>query len=210
MKKILILLTFSLISIICSAHPHSWIDMKNNVLIEEGKLIGFQMEWTLDEMASSSLIYEMKVSENKLETRKEITKDMQNTAISNHYFSYLYDENNQPIKYTTKPKNTYFEIKNNQVIFHITFYLTNPQEVKNRRFKLFTYEPSYYISMNYEDSNALLLSDVDRLCKLELKKPQINADLKEYASNLDKSDNPDENLSLGAQFAQEVAIICKK
>ncbi|MDP8080385.1 DUF1007 family protein [Phocoenobacter skyensis] len=210
MKKILILLTFSFISIICSAHPHSWIDMKNNVLIEEGKLIGFQMEWTLDEMASSSLIYEMKVSENKLETRKEITKDMQNTAISNHYFSYLYDENNQPIKYTTKPKNTYFEIKNNQVIFHITFYLTNPQEVKNRRFKLFTYEPSYYISMNYEDSNALLLSDVDRLCKLELKKPQINADLKEYASNLDKSDNPDENLSLGAQFAQEVAIICKK
>ncbi|MDP8051164.1 DUF1007 family protein [Pasteurella atlantica] len=210
MKKILILLTFSLISIICSAHPHSWIDMKNNVLIEEGKLIGFQMEWTLDEMASSSLIYEMKVSENKLETRKEITKDMQNTAISNHYFSYLYDENNQPIKYTTKPKNTYFEIKNNQVIFHITFYLTNPQEVKNRLFKLFTYEPSYYISMNYEDSNALLLSDVDRLCKLELKKPQINADLKEYASNLDKSDNPDENLSLGAQFAQEVAIICKK
>ncbi|MDP8033717.1 DUF1007 family protein [Pasteurella atlantica] len=210
MKKILILLTFSLISIICSAHPHSWIDMKNNVLIEEGKLIGFQMEWTLDEMASSSLIYEMKVSENKLETRKEITKDMQNTAISNHYFSYLYDENNQPIKYTTKPKNTYFEIKNNQVIFHITFYLTNPQEVKNRRFKLFTYEPSYYISMNYEDSNALLLSDVDRLCKLELKEPQINADLKEYASNLDKSDNPDENLSLGAQFAQEVAIVCKK
>ncbi|MDP8163458.1 DUF1007 family protein [Pasteurella skyensis] len=210
MKKILILLTFSLISITCSAHPHSWIDMKNNVLIEEGKLIGFQMEWTLDEMASSSLIYEMKVSEDKLETRKEITKDMQNTAISNHYFSYLYDENNQPIKYTTKPKNTYFEIKNNQVIFHITFYLTYPQEVKNRRFKLFTYEPSYYISMSYEDSNALLLSDVDSLCKLELKEPQINADLKEYASNLDKSDNPDENLSLGAQFSQEVVIVCKK
>ncbi|MBR0574368.1 MULTISPECIES: DUF1007 family protein [Pasteurellaceae] len=210
MKRILVLLACSLFSLNSFSHPHSWIDVKNNVLIEEGKLIGFQMEWTLDEMASSSLIYEMKVSENKLETRKEITKDMQNTAISNHYFSYLYDENNQPIKYTTKPKNTYFEIKNNQVIFHITFYLTNPQEVKNRRFKLFTYEPSYYISMNYEDSNALLLSDVDRLCKLELKKPQINADLKEYASNLDKSDNPDKNLSLGAQFAQEVAIVCKK
>ncbi|MDG6881198.1 ABC transporter substrate-binding protein [Phocoenobacter uteri] len=168
------------------------------------------MEWQLDEIASSELIYEMKISDNESETREKITQEMVQTAILNHYFSYLYDEQNQPIKYTTHPKNTYFEITDNRVTFHIHFYLTHPQQVQDRIFKLFTYEPSYYISMSYEDENALLISDSDHLCKLHLNPPNVDTEIQQYAMDLDRTQTPDQDLSLGAQFAQEVKIVCKK
>lgn len=192
------------------SHPHSFVDLKTNVIVEGSMLKSFQMEWMLDEIASSELIYEVKNSQDKEKTQQNITAEMVQTALQNHYFSTLYDSQNQPIKFTTKPTETRFEIRNNRVIFYITFHLANPYELKQSKVRFYTYEPSYYIAMEYNRPADVNISNAS--CKATLVQPQVDSKLRLYASGLDKNQSPDmpENgdYSLGAQFAQKVEIIC--
>lgn len=202
------------LSTLCSSyafsHPHSFVDLKNKVIVDGTMLKSFQMEWMLDEIASSELIYEMNNSADKEKTRKDITAEMVQSALQNHYFSVLYDSKNQPIKFTTQPTDTRFEIKNNRVVFYITFHLSQPYDLKQNKARFSTYEPSYYIAMEYNRANEISISNTG--CKVALVQPQVDSKLRLYASSLDKTQSPDmlnnEDYSLGAQFAQKVEIVC--
>lgn len=192
------------------AHPHSFIDMQTKVLFKENKLTGFEMFWQLDEIASSDIIYELNNSKNRENTKKFIEKDLMDNLIKSHYFSYLYDQNNNPIKYTTKPSNYYIEVKNHRVLFHFTFYLTYPQSIEQQTFRLMTYDPSYYVSMTYSGKQDIFSHH--KQCTTTLEDAQADSDLRLYAAGLDKNqsgilpDNSDG--SLGAMFAQTVNISC--
>lgn len=210
MKKIIVLLSTLFATTTAFAHPHAWLYVKNNVVIENEKLTSFEMTWTMDEISSSQIIYEMKTSKDKQKTRKEITNDMIETSIGNHYFSELYDENHKPIKFVSKPDNAYFEIENNRVMFHVVFSVAKPRAVAGKTFELKTFEPSYYMAMTYDDEGKPLTLTGSDKCKATLHAPNVNAQLKEYAANLDKDQTPDESLSLGSQFAEKVKIVCQK
>ena len=194
-----------------AAHPHSFLDLKNKILVEGTNLKGFQMEWTMDEIASAELIYEVKSSSDKEATKKSITAEMVQTAIENHYFSYLYNAKDEPLKFTTKPSNTTFRIAGNKVIFYITFYLSRPYDLKNNPVRFYTYEPSYYMAMEYNNKDDLTISN--SVCKATLEQPKVNSQLRLYASSLDKTQTPDmpegEDNTLGAQFAQKVVAVCE-
>lgn len=213
MKRFNIFITFltTLSALPAFSHPHSFVDLKNKIIVEGTQLKSFQMEWMLDEITSSELIYEMQTSKDQEKTRKNITNEMVETAIQNHYFSTLYDSQNQPIKFTTQPTDTYFQIKDNRVVFYITFHLSKPYELKQNKAQFYTYEPSYYISMEYNHHKDVSISNV--ACKALLVQPQVNNKLRLYASSLDKTQSPEmpenEGYSLGAQFAQKVEILCE-
>ncbi|WP_150539651.1 DUF1007 family protein [Actinobacillus vicugnae] len=193
------------------AHPHSFVDLKNKVLVEGTKLNAFEMEWMLDEIASAELIYEVNNSADKTATEKSITDEMTQTAIEAHYFSYLYDAKDQPIKFSAKPRNTRFDIHGNRVVFYLTIPLSKPHDLKNNPVRFYTYEPSYYMGMEYNNVQALSINTSQ--CKATLTQPQISNSLRLYASSLDKNQSPDmpenEDNSLGAQFAQKVTVVCE-
>lgn len=202
---------FSALSQSVVAHPHSFIDMQNEVLIEQKQLLGFKMRWVLDEIASSELIYEIKASSDKKQAEKIIVDDLAKTAVENHYFSYLYNDKNEPIKFSSKIADYRFEIKENRAIFYFAFHLAKPYSLANQTANLFTYEPTYYIGMEYNSEKDL--QGANEQCQVALVEPKVNTSLKLYASKLDKGDTPDmpieDGLSLGAQFAQKVAIKCQ-
>lgn len=193
------------------AHPHSFVDLKNKVLLDGTLLKSFQMEWMLDEIASSELIYELQTSKDKTQTQKTITAEMEQSAVQNHYFSTLYDSQNQPIKFTTQPTDTRFEVKGNRVVFYVTFHLSKPYDLKQNKARFYTYEPSYYISMEYNREADVAISNT--ACSAKLVQPQVDSKLRLYASSLDKTKSPDmpenEDYSLGAQFAQKVELLCE-
>ncbi|WGE90059.1 DUF1007 family protein [Actinobacillus arthritidis] len=212
--KLIKFILICLISCITSqaiAHPHSFIDLKNEVLLEGTTLKGFQMEWTMDEIASAELIYEVKSSSDREATKKSITAEMVQTVIENHYFSYLYNAKNEPLKFTTKPSDTTFRIADKRVVFYVTFYLSQPYDLTNNPVRFYTYEPSYYMAMEYNNKQDLSISNQE--CKVSLEQPQVNQSLRLYASSLDKTQTPDmpdeDGNSLGAQFAQKVVAVCE-
>lgn len=211
MKHFAFLLFFLGFAPLVSAHPHSFLDIQNQVQILDGKLSGFKLSWTLDEITSAELLYEIKTAKDQAAARKKIQAEMDSSAVEAHYFSELYDEKKQPIKFKNRPQNSALEIKGNRVIYHFTLPVAQPVAVAGKSFQFYTFEPSYYLAMEY-NSTADLTATAQTACRVSLVEPQVSQDIRLYASKLDKSENPDVQLiggSLGAMFAQKVQIECK-
>lgn len=94
LKKSLGLLWF--IPMLSVAHPHAFIDMQNKVLVQEGQLIGFSMQWTLDEPSSASIIYDLNQSREPAQKQKLVDEAMKN-IVNEHYFSYLFDKDKKKL-----------------------------------------------------------------------------------------------------------------
>lgn len=211
MKKILLALTAFLFPLSLFAHPHSFLDMQNKILINRDKLEGFEFTWWLDEITSAELIYEIQSAADRDEAVKNMTKEMDSSAIENGYFSELYNKENKSIKFKDKPQNSSMEIKDNRVVYRFTLALAEPLPVKGEVLRFYTFEPSYYLSMAYEGAKDVT-SNEQNFCQIKLEEPKVNQDIRLYASKLDKTDTPDlpsGSLSLGAMFAQKVSIICE-
>ncbi|MCK3656889.1 ABC transporter substrate-binding protein [Pasteurellaceae bacterium Macca] len=206
----LMITLFALFPVMLIAHPHSFLDMKNQVQFEGDTLTGFKMSWQLDEISSAELIYELRSSNNKAAALAKLTKELDQSTVQNHYFSELYNQRDEAIKFQAQPSQSSIEIKDNRIIYHFTLKLAHPQAVTGQSFRLFTFEPSYYLYMSYASAEDVTQTP-QPLCSVKMEEAKINQSLKLYASKLDKSEKPDlpsGSLSLGAQFAQKVNILC--
>lgn len=191
---------------IAHAHPHSFLDIQTKALMQDTLLTGFQMHWMLDEIASAELIYEVQTSSNHEETKKKITDEMIETAKSEHFFSYLYNANGELQKFSDKPSNYAFDIEQNRIVFKVNFYLEQAQDLKNAPATLMSYEPTYYMGIEYNSPKDISISN--SACQIRLEQPKVDQSLKLYASSLDKNDTPEDS-SLGRQFAQKVVMVCE-
>ncbi|MDG6894629.1 DUF1007 family protein [Volucribacter amazonae] len=196
------------------AHPHAFVEMKNKLLIEQDHLIGFRMQWILDEASSSEMLYDLALSKNDPQKKQAIADEIMQNVVAEHYFSYFYDKHQQPIKYLAKPQNYGARADGHQIVYYFDFLLAKPQLLKNNRFELTTYDPTYYVFMYYDLPNkpnivqsAVDFSGLPSKCRGDIIEPDIDEQLKRYAQSLDKSQR-DEDDTLGAQFAQKVMILC--
>ncbi len=203
MKRIYLFLMF--LANIAFAHPHAFVDLQTKALVENKTVTGFQMHWTLDEIASSTLIYEIQASADKEAAKKKILDEMIETAKTDHYFSYFYNQKNELIKFTDKPTDYDFGVKENRIVFTTKIYLEQPQQLGKVASTLMTYEPTYYMGMYYNSEKDLSISQMN--CKIRLVQPKVDQSLQLYANSLDKNQAPEDN-SLGRSFAQKVEMLC--
>ena len=204
--KSLFTLLFSLFSLNVLAHPHAFVDLKTQVLTENQTLKGFRMSWTLDEIASSTLIYEVQSSVDPDKTKQDLTQEMIDTAKKDHYFSYLYNQKSNLIPFTETPSDYGIVVENNRIIFSMNVYLSEPQKLSTVPITLMSYEPTYYMAMEYNDQSDVSIDD--KKCEIKVVQPKVDDTLKLYASSLDKDQTP-EDQSLGRAFAQKVEMKCK-
>lgn len=193
-----------------SPHPHAFIDLKTHALIDNGFLQGFETRWILDDLASAELIYEIQNSADPEQARKNIAEELSETARAAHYFSTLHDKQSNALAFADAPSRYDVEVTDGRIHFLMTISLQNTFDVTQSPVVLRTYEPSYYISMEYSAPSDVSVSD--NHCKAHWEQPKTDNSLRQYAQSLDKSDTPDlpnnEALSLGAHFAQKMVIQC--
>ncbi|MFZ7275281.1 DUF1007 family protein [Avibacterium avium] len=211
-KKCLGLLT--LVPLLSVAHPHAFIDMQSKVLVEKGELVGFSMQWVLDEPSSASIIYDLAQSTQPSDKQRLIDEAMKN-IVNEHYFSYLFDKDKKKIKYKAQPKNYGMKSNDTQVMYYFDFLLSKPQVLKENQFELATYDPTYFVAMTYPTENkptenkqsAVDFSQLPVQCSGKVIEPNVDEKVREYAASLDRSQR-DEDPSLGKVFSQKVEIIC--
>ena len=204
--------TYSLLlglSISCSvlAHPHAFIDMQTTPIIENNQLTGLSMKWTLDEPSSSAVIYDMKQAKTKNEQQKLID-DVMGNVVSEHYFSYLYDNQHNKIKYSPHPQNYGVKIQGLQLQYYFDVPLAHSQKLEKNTFSLQTYDPTYYVAMAYASKSAVDFSALPKNCQGKLIEPNVDEKIQAYASSLDKSQKNEDD-SLGVMFAQKIIIQCE-
>ena len=189
------------------AHPHAFIDMQTTPIIENNQLTGLSMKWTLDEPSSSAVIYDMKQAKTKNEQQKLIDDVMRN-VVSEHYFSYLYDNQHNKIKYSPHPKNYGVKIRGLQLQYYFDVPLAHSQQLEKNVFSLQTYDPTYYVAMTYTSKSAVDFSALPKNCQGKLIEPNVDEKIQAYASSLDKSQKNEDD-SLGVMFAQKIIIQCE-
>ena len=189
------------------AHLHAFIDMQTTPIIENNQLTGLSMKWALDEASSSAVIYDMKQAKTKNEHQKLID-DVMGNIVSEHYFSYLYDAQNNKIKYSSHPKNYGVKIQGLQLQYYFDVPLAHSQNLEKNTFSLQTYDPTYYVAMTYASKSAVDFSALPKNCQGKLIEPNVDEKIQAYASSLDKSQKNEDD-SLGVMFAQKIIIQCE-
>lgn len=198
-----------------AAHPHAFIEMKTKPLVQNGALTGFSMQWTLDEASSAEILYDLELAKDDKAAQQKLFDEMMQNVVREHYFSYFYDGQGNKIKYSSKPQNYGLRAAKYQLQYYFDFMLSAPQPLKSNRYVLTTYDPSYYIFMYYDvplkerhSQTAVDFTALPVQCKGEIKQPNVDQKTQDYAASLDRTQRNDD-LTLGAVFAQEVLIICE-
>lgn len=192
------------------AHPHAFITMKSKPLVKDQQLTGFTLELLLDEMSSSSILYDLKNSNNDKVARQKLVDEVIENIINEHYFSYAYDKQGKKIKFKRQPQNYGMKENGMQVLYYFDFLLAKPQPLKDNRVELLTYDKTYYVSMMYDQTNGETVdfSALPQNCQGTVIEPNYDEKIQEYAASLDRSQRNVDS-SLGIIFAQKVNIDCK-
>lgn len=190
------------------AHPHSFIDMETTLVTENQTLTGIDYVWKMDPMTSADILYDlMNTKEDSPQWKKQAASVMAN-IIAQSYFSELnYQNKRQPFKLF--PDTYRMTREGLQIVMSFRISLLHPVPLTGSTIELKTYEPTFFVSMTYNGKRAVHLSppDVSR-CRLIFTEAEPSDTLKDYALSLDTGDTPDDDLTLGRQFAQQITLHC--
>ncbi|MEZ3499474.1 DUF1007 family protein [Pantoea sp. KPR_PJ] len=191
------------------AHPHSFIDMKTDLIANDDTFTGLKMRWTMDEITSADLLYDAGDAKPGSEVWKKLAAEVMANVLGQHYFSEVW-HNGQRVKFLNLPTEYHLSRSGNKAVLEFILPLAEPPTLGGQRFDILTFDPTYFVDMTYADAQALSLPEALRgRCALALHTPKPDDGLKQYALSLDKADAPPEQMDLGRQFAQQVTLTCR-
>jgi ABC-type uncharacterized transport system substrate-binding protein len=191
------------------AHPHSFIDMKTELVAKDDTFTGLKMTWTMDEITSADLLYDAGEAKPGSVVWKKLAAGVMANVLGQHYFSEIW-HNQQRVKFLNLPTEYNLSRNGHKAVLEFILPLAEPPVLTGQRFEILTFDPTYFVDMFYDNARALTLPPaLQPRCKFTLNTPKPNDSLKQYALSLDKADAPAEELDLGRQFAQTVILTCQ-
>jgi len=206
------LLTITLYSTVVQCHPHSWVTLKSDfILNNQSDLTEIRQRWRFDHFYSSITIAEIK---NEFGDRnkkgfhiraKQITKNLKQY---NFFSRLIINDNNKKLP---KPKNAYLNILEEdglQILeLEMHFEFSVPIKIENKKVSWSVYDPTYYISMLYEDlTEFVVIGGNATECSKELFIPEPSEETINYARSLDQGQKG--TAGLGDSFAEQILLNC--
>lgn len=205
----LTLILACLMSSLVSAHPHSFIDLDANLMVEKQSLVGIKMVWEMDELTSAELLLDASVAKDSPNVWQSMADELMENTQNQLFFTYIH-LNGKPIRLAEKANNYSLHRHGNKAVFTFVLPIAKPIPLANNTITISTYEQSYYVDMRYpSDKSIHLPANLVETCKVKLTTPKPSAELLAYANSLDKDDSPGEDMLLGSRFAQTVTLTCK-
>lgn len=208
-KQCGIALFLALLSLPVFAHPHSFISLQTEPVVENDQLIALQMRWKMDEITSADLLYDAGDAKPGDEVWKKLAAEVMANVLGQHYFTEVW-HNGQKVKFLNRPTAYGLAREGHQAVLTFTLPLAAPQPVAGQTFTFSTFDPTYYVDMSYQhDQDVTLPAPLKTRCNVKVQTPTPGEDTLMFARSLDKEDAPPEDMDLGKQFAQTVALSCQ-
>ena len=190
------------------AHPHSFIDMKTEIISRNNYLSGFKMIWTMDEITSADVFYDDAQAKPDSVAWKKLAAQVMANVLGQHYFTEVYRDG-RPVKFDDMPAEYHLYRNGQKAVLMFVLPLAHPPLLAGSPFTFSTYDPTYFVDMTYHDESAITLpAALSTGCKLNLMTPKPNPSLQAYALSLDNPGSKGIDISLGKQFAQQVKLQC--
>lgn len=203
-------LTLSFSSASLYAHPHNWINLKSDfILNDDGRLIQINQRWEFD-VYYSMITYTDAMNEHGSEEKglhASATRIVQNLE-SYNYFSSL---KLGGVSIDLREPGTYklSTIKKGDqmaLVLEMGFDIEPGMNIKDKELQWQVYDPTYYIAMNHWNKNMIRVINSSSACNMQLDIPEPSDDVIEYALSLDR--NQKDTGGLGVYFAEKVIINC--
>lgn len=191
-----------------AAHPHSFITMQSQLVVNEGKLTAINMRWTMDEITSADLLYDAGNARPGDEVWKKLAAEVMAHVLGQHYFTEFW-HGKQKVKFENLPTAYGLAREGHKAVLTFTLPLAEAQALAGQRYQFSTFDPSYFVDMHYDHNGDVSLpANMPAGCKLSVHTPKPSEEMTNYALSLDKADAPPEDMALGKQFAQQVTLTC--
>lgn len=192
------------------AHPHNWIDLRTQINIDErGYLTGFSQHWSFDQFFSMISYAELmnEYNDEPIGLASTAMKMVANVA-PDSYLSEL-KVAGEVIPLPVPKRYTLESVSVNGspiLVLKMNFILKEPKLVKGKSITLQTFEPTYFVAMNYPSQEHVRVASNALHCTAQLIRATPSEELIDYATSLDR--NVKETQGLGDDFAERVAIQC--
>ena len=135
-KQSAMALFFAVISFTASAHPHSFISLKTELVTDGTQLSGLKMRWTMDEITSADLLYDAGNAKPGDEIWKKLAAEVMANVLGQHYFTEFW-HNGQKVKFLNRPTEYGMSRDGHQAVLTFVLPLAHPQPLARAKILLF-------------------------------------------------------------------------
>ena len=203
-KSLLICCLF--VPIFASAHPHSWVDTNTYINSNDTHITSLYMTWTFDQETSEYMLQGEDTSTEHIEkTLQRLAEGVVNNMYNEHYFTYFY-ANESPVRFKAARYPQLIR-KQDKLILSFEIPLSKPVVFSQNNFKLFIYDPTYYVDMSWLNEQEMQVSEqIEKRCKGNILAAGASQGERDYALALAADVAPDDGL--GERFSQQYELLC--
>lgn len=210
MRKSALLCLATLLSGFVSAHPHSWISLTSDFVInDDAKLVQIRQRWIFDAFYSALTLDDISKTYPDRSMGLEVqASDMVKHLASVDYFSHL--QVGDAVMDIPRPNKWHLStmaLGDEEVLIFEMHFDVPATKLTDETIQWSVYDPTYYVSMNHESVEYVrLVNDSVLECEPTLKQGEPTDEQIMYAASLDKTQT--DSSGLGQYFAQQITVTC--
>ena len=190
------------------AHPHMWIDLKSEIIIQDQTLVSaIYQEWLFDDFFSASLIEEASQNPKGREVGiKAVVEEILDNLEPHDYFTLI---NVNGKKISSNPiKSFEVDVRENRVWVSFSLPISKEVNITAQALDYSIFDPTFYIEMLYfEGETVSFTGDVPTSCSTKIKQPNPSTEAVLLSRSPDRDKVP--NQSIGELFAETVVVNCR-
>jgi ABC-type uncharacterized transport system substrate-binding protein len=197
------------------AHPHVWIDMRSDVVMDDQGLVSaINVQWTFDDGYAQAALEGLDTNQDGQYSQAELKPlTDENMASLKDYEFFTFpraDGKKVAIGDITEYGQLY---ENSKLTLYFVVPLKTPIDPKRQDFYYKIYDPDFFIEMDFvQDTPVTVVGNLPSGCSLDVKPIPTDAELdqtKKFLATKGKDWQPPPEDDFGGMFAQPVHIACK-
>ena len=189
------------------AHPHMWIDLKSEIIIQDQTMVSaIYQEWLFDDFFSASLIEE--ASQNPKGHKvgmKAVVAEILDNLGPHDYFT-LINVDGEKVS-SNSIKSFEVDVRENRVWISFSLPISRDVDITAQALSYSIFDPTFYIEMlHFEGETVSFVGDVPSSCSTKIKQPNPSTEAVLLSRSPDLDKVPDQ--SIGELFAETVVVNC--
>ena len=205
--RLLLALALAALPAPLAAHPHGWIDIRTEILVDDaGRIEALRQAWLFDAFYSAFMLDDFAAEGLSREAGLARLLEQDVTALAPHdYFTRV--EVDGDARAFDEVRAYANGVAQGRLWFRFELPLAEPVDPSAHDVRYAVYDPTYYIELLHHGETPVRLAEplVER-CAVEVIEPEPPAEIVSFAAMLDRTAEADDGL--GAHFAQWVELRC--
>lgn len=189
------------------AHPHSWIDLRSEVLTDaQGRVTGLKQYWLFDPLYTSYVVADMPagmVTDEALQALKD--RNLSELAAFAFFTDARKDGERLQVSLEGAGRGG---LRDDRLWMEFTLRFDQPVDPATAEFTYAIYDPTYYIEMLHLDGEPVMIGDTGTArCFGDIQPPNPSPATIALAASLDQTQSAGDGL--GVLFAETVILTCQ-